>query len=813
MTDLASFCDAISKKIDNPKDVDALILEYIETFQIEANTLSSFENNQNFSTFLLHIFALLTRNQLPRTTSGQIVLKCIKVLEFLNEISIQNPILLKTIAAHAPFDDLVQKFFKDSVFDAKGKAIYKPQLIVIVKFFALIASESPVIIETPETFSMLYQIVQTYFNQTDSEWALALIAGLIHNCPTGPAFLRTQPKFNKLKNTFAEMLSNRNVAIVLSALTNLVFLFPAQISPDISIKTSINSLKLNNTFPLAIKLSCWIIKELADNSKLSSDDVWALLSTTFTAGPSAFYIFRLLVDIPNAVDTLVDVISSMNCLFAIINTLLDSQYNFISVVGVTFLFAIFSKFDNVVFSNEVKDSFLKALKIVISSDKFVDSDKKEAAIMIMRFLIRSRESTVHVVNILSDNQQKLFVEFQRQVTNNNAYVSVQFFLLLYEVSHFLAAWRSTLIRIAIDSQFPALLTHVLSASRNRSSVEDCILCLQIVCGGMTEDRKYKKNPLVSILTDGHMIANQKLHEDDKSDDLHIDEITQTLQSQINELEVERDCCIRELEALKVDAAQCSLTIETELDQHKDVIEKRQKLKDQESRLKNELEEAQTNLEQRLISNKALQQQLQNLQKTTSERSQKEAGIRTKSNDINNMNIQIVTISEENRKVRDAISHSIDLIEKQKTNRTKYINWLKTGKQRCDKRIKIVTDLEEQINIETKRKEQLENEISISEQQLKQWSDFLKDEEDAKKAEEDQIQELKNELEKIRRDIETNEYKASLRVRTLDQLKEHMIELETQYNEMKLLVKLLHKSTYPNMRIPENVSSLFQLQDT
>lgn len=811
-TDLASFCRTIAKQIDSIKDVDAIILDYVDTFQIEPSNLSLFENNENFSTFLMHLFSFLTRYQFPKNASGQIVTKAIKVCDFLYELSIQNPILLKSIAKHAPLDLLVEKFFTESLFDSKGKAIYKPQLISIVKFLAVLVSDDPVVIENPETFSKLYQIAVTYFNNPDAEWALALIAGLLHNCPTGPAFMRTQPKYNKLKTTFANMLSNRNVAIVLSALCNLVYLFPAQISPEISIKTALNSLNLNKQFPLAIKLSCWIIKELADNAKISSDDVWTLLNTSFNAGPSAFYLYKLLTDLPKISDTLIEVISSMNCLFAIIDILLETQYNFLAVAGVTFLFSLFSKFDNVVFSSEVKDPFMKALKIVISSDKFVAIDKKESALMIMRFLIRSRDSTVHVVNILSDNQQKLFMEFQRQVSNNNPYVSVQFFLFLNEVSHFLASWKNSLIRICLDSQFPALLTHVLHASRNRSSIEDCILCLQIMCGGMLDDKKYGKNALFDILTDGHMIANKKLHNDDNTGNVHIEEVTNSLQQQLNALEVERDCCMRELEELKVDAAQCSINLETEIESHKDVVNKRQRLKDTEDRLRMELNEAQRLYEDRVTSNKILQQTLTNLQRTSSERSQKEAGIRTKSMDINNMNVQIVTIQEENRKITDAIQQALSQIEKQKTSRDKYIQWLKTGKQRCDKRIKICQDLEAELNIETKRKEQIENEISISEQQLKQWTDIVKDEAEARKAEEDQIQELKNELEKIRRDIETNEYKASLRVKALDQLKEHMMELETQYNEMKLLVKLLHKSTYPNMKIPENVSSIFQLQN-
>ena len=95
--------------------------------------------------------------------------------------------------------------------------------------------------------------------------------------------------------------------------------------------------------------------------------------------------------------------------------------------------------------------------------------------------------------------------------------------------------------------------------------------------------------------------------------------------------------------------------------------------------------------------------------------------------------------------------------------------------------------------------------------MKHINDSLKEDQMSKKANKSEVANLTKEIEEIKRNSELEQYKATLKLQALDQLKEHMLELESKNNEMKLIIKLLHRSTYPNMKIPENVSALFNLQ--
>ena len=811
-TDLCAICNALSKCAECPKEFDEVILQFINSIQIDAVTLSHLENDPYLSRLINYIFSSITRYQLSQNCTGQTYAKTQQMVDFLLKISVLNPSLLNIIALHAPFEELIFKFFKESAFDKKKKLLPKPQLEIFIKFIALLSSESGISLGSTEAFSLLFAVCETYFNEDGiAEYALSTIAGFLRNCSSGISFVRSQTKFGKLKTIFASLLSSKNAAVVLAALADLVFLFPSQIAPNISVQTAINALGISETFYLAPKISSWIIEELSEAYTLTSNDVWSILSTAITGGPKAYYLYQLLTNNPENYQTIIDVISSMNCLFLIINSILDAQEAFISIAGCTFLNSVFHNGSDIVFSSEVTEPFTHALKIAVAPSKFIETDKKEAAVVILRFLVRSRESTCYVVKLLKEYQQKLFLDFQRQVESNNSYLAVQYFLFLFEVSHFIEEWHHMLARIVLDSQLPVLVIHVINESTNKYAIEDGLTAMQIITGGMKDDTAPERNVLFNTIIEGHMISNKISHDGDGKDNARIEQITKELMTQVSELEVEKDCCMRELESLKSDAVKCSMTIEAELNTHQDVEEEKEKLQAQDAQIKKELADKKKALEERLGSNKVLQQEVAKLQKLSTTKSVREAGIRAKSNDIDQITKTIEDTEARNAKIEEEIKNLIASIEKQKSNRVKYIKWLKSGKTKIEENNTKLNEVIEQLSIEHERNAQMKNDLSLAEEQIKQLSDMIKEDQSQKKLEEQEIQNLKNEIEQVLRDREANQYKATLKLKALDQLKEHMLELESQNNEAKLLIKLLHKSTYPNMKIPENVSSLFNLQ--
>ena len=812
MSDLSAICASLAKTNQNPKFYDDLVLQFIGSVQTDPHTLGHFENDPCFSQFISGIFTCILRTPIPRSLSSQGMMKIHQIIDFLIKISLLNPHLLKIIAEVAPLEDLVTKFFKETAFDKKQKVIPKPQLLIFVKFIAILASEPKIKMGSSETFSLLFTVCEAFFNTDEvAEWALTIIAGFIKNCASGAAFVKAQPKFGKLKTIFASLLSSKNVSVVLTALANLVLLFPSQIAPQVSIQTAINALGNSDKFPLTTKVSSWIIHELHDTYSLSTNDLWSLLNTAIAGGPQSYHLYLLLSELPETFPHIIDVIASMNCLFLLINSLLESQYSFNAVAGCTFLNNVFRNGEAIVFSNEVKEPFLNALKVLVAPSKYIETDKKEAAAILLRFLVRSRDSTVHVIPLLKEYQEKLFLDFQRQVQNNNAFLSVQMFLFMFDVSHFIGDWHQSLARVVLDSQFPALIVHVMNESMNRQALEDALIAMQIVTGGLKDDTTPQRNVLFDTIVEGHLFSNKHSHDVSDKANSQLEMIIEGLLTQINELEVEKDCCARELEALKQDAIKCSIDLEAEMNIHQSADIKRNKLMQTQSELTQLIQETQKNIESRKEANELLQKKILQLQRQSTTRSVQEAGIRTKSNDINKMNKQIADITAQNAKLEENFNLTKDGIEKQKKDRAKYVQWLKKGKEKTEKHNKLLEDALEQRTTEYERNTQLKNDLSIAEQQIQQITDLVKEDQSQKKAEEEEIQRLKNEIEEIKRSKETNQYKANLKLQALDQLKEHMMELETKNNEMKMLIKLLHKSTYPNMKIPENVSALFNLQ--
>jgi chromosome segregation ATPase len=104
--------------------------------------------------------------------------------------------------------------------------------------------------------------------------------------------------------------------------------------------------------------------------------------------------------------------------------------------------------------------------------------------------------------------------------------------------------------IAVDSQFAALLVHVLESAQNRATVEDALLVAHTVASGIPQTAPDVDDALFSTLASGFAAVNRERHETALSRESKLKAVQTAHLARVQELEVERDLNAGELGRLR-----------------------------------------------------------------------------------------------------------------------------------------------------------------------------------------------------------------------------------------------------------------------
>jgi hypothetical protein len=186
-----------------------------------------------------------------------------------------------------------------------------------------------------------------------------------------------------------------------------------------------------------------------------------------------------------------------------------------------------------------------------------------------------------------------------------------YFLLLYEVAHFLSHWRQKLIALVLDSQFPALLVFVISHARNRRAIADALLVALVLA-----DCASDSSPLFESIVSGYLLSIRRRHEASRRDQSKAERAQEAMLNCVPELE------IGTLLAAVSDSSNSIV----------DEREQRRSLADEKTRLKRELAQSKSRARKLCdrqrefeAANAAITQQLESAQQIAANSSVREAG--------------------------------------------------------------------------------------------------------------------------------------------------------------------------------------------
>ena len=532
---LSPVCNAILENKSNPITANSIISQYVTSNNINYQTTVDLLYDDKFSSFLEILMTTLTSNPIPKPESGPIPNIVPDILIYLNKLMVINPVICDRISTETNLDLLIPQFFsqnieKNEIADQNASYIFQP-----LKFIALVASSKSVMLTTTNAANLLIIVIFSLLTNAQlAAWAAAIIAGLLRNSPTFNSILKVHPMFKCVKDKLTALLPSSDPCVVVSALSATVPLFALGDDSNTAIKAAFKYIIEDSVFPLTTKLCCWVIGDLVNNVMLNEDSFNGLLQIPLhSSGVRAYCVICLLID-------LIDMkykFGSLSYNTEFFEQMIVYPENYVASIGCQYLNSVYENYPEYIVGIDEDGSLLKqVLMRYLEYSTFSDPERIEAFLVQIRLLIINNQIPQQIISSLVEREEALFMDFMRHIENGDSFISVSFFNFLLICSKSIEGWGNRIKRILVDSQFPALLVHVLTNSKNRRAITDALRALQyfmnncqISQNANVEENGYclKDSYFFSNAVSGFLLMNQKNESDIKQ--LHM----QT-QQQINE---------------------------------------------------------------------------------------------------------------------------------------------------------------------------------------------------------------------------------------------------------------------------------------
>jgi FtsZ-binding cell division protein ZapB len=472
--------------------------------------------------------------------------------------------------------------------------------------------------------------------------------------------------------------------------------------------------------------------------------------------------------------------------------ILSSEDGFVTVAGTHLLTTLFEN-ATIPAEIEIGEPFAKALNIVMDR-KDEDLDRIDAMLLIMRFLVEPRESMTQIVRILWDQDDGIFLSFQRHIEGNHAFASLHFFRFIFGAARFFKHWTNKLREIVVESQFPALVVNVIESAQNRKTIEDALIVAHIVMTGIRQTSGDVDESPFSTLASGFAIVNREKHEETISKELQTKTIQNDYLSRIQELEVERDLNAHELGRLRGLSEQSSSEIEFSkhkiegLESEKEILKRKLKAKTLKLRAATE---ALRNSETELMT---LSLQLTQQEQEANMSTQKSAKLKTRVQSLKQSDAERQTLQNScdllEQKVKELETHVFDaqeelrsaaeIIKKERAKRKEIEKLLNVSQDR-------INEIAAKCNQERLQKEE-------AERQNERFESLVRKKNETETRATETIAILQKEIDQLRKEKENADHEMNEIRTSMEKLTVRLAELRKERRDLTALAQLIHRIT-------------------
>ena len=507
---LSPVCDALTAN-QSADEFNAIVTQYVSTFDTSFESIQTLTNDPLLSEFIQFLNAALYSSPIPKPGEGAVPQVVVAVLKFMNTLLTSNSLLLDTIAASCNLDNLIPQFFDANLGTSGLMEIEVSHLFLPLKFVALVASSKRVKMNSTTAADTMIAVACSLLNNPQlSAWAAACIAGFCRHCESFSAVLKSHPMLGALKADLTTMLPSCDPCVVVAGLAATVMLFNVGDNADTALTAAMKYLVEESQFQLATQLCSWTILSLASKVKLLETDLTSLLGMLLGAtgmrACTIYSLFSQLIDMKYR-------FGRQDQVKEIMMSLLHCEDDFVSVAGCQFLFNLAANVPSIMTGIDADGSLtcdaLHCLNDLAVKD---NTERTESVLMIIRLLIDGSGINDIVLETLKAQEDLLFTNFIRNIEANHAFLSVSFFSILMICAKHLPKWVLRVKRVLVESQFAALLAHVLTSSQNRKAIADALMALQFYTNDCEPTQAPRNTFFLDSAVSGFLVVNQRREE-------------------------------------------------------------------------------------------------------------------------------------------------------------------------------------------------------------------------------------------------------------------------------------------------------------
>ena len=541
---LLPVCESLAANRSNESVTNTILSQYISTFDLDRESVQSLTRDPMLSEFMQYVAAALSSVSIPKPSDGPVPEVVVEILKFLNSLLVINTTFVEVIALTTNLDLLIPQFFKANVADGEIIQIQASHLFLPVKFVALVSSSKRVQLTTTTASNLMVSVICSLLNSPQlAAWAGACAAGLSRHCKAFHTVIRVHPLAKAIKSKLAALLPSSDPLVVIGSLAATVSLFHIGENIDTAVSAALKYITEESEFPLTSQLCSWVILALAKKVKLAESDLMLLLNIPVNAdGMRAFTVYSLasqLMDMKYRFGT-------HEQIHDIVASLIDCDDSHVAVAGCQFLFTVAENNPSLLLGLDEDGRLLyHAIQTFQNLNSKDDVEMSESMLNLMRLLVDKTELSKPLVKVLSDQEETFFMSFLRHIESGDAYLSVAFFSFLIACTRHIQKWVMRIKRLLVDSQFSALLVHVLTSSQNRRAISDALKALHFYLNDCEITPNMKTSYFFDSAVSGFLVVNNNQIKASENEKIQVEQERHNTVIVVHTLEAEKKQLLKE----------------------------------------------------------------------------------------------------------------------------------------------------------------------------------------------------------------------------------------------------------------------------
>ena len=540
---LSSICESLSSRQTNPPDFDRILSDYISSFSVGSFELPGISDGDNLERFIelsIHPFDRFNPDDQESMSYMQ------KFTKFLYRIAQTSPIVQNLIGKYIPVVKIIDVISKSNECENFKNILY---------LCALTLNSTYPQIKTTENLGQIVknisQILEKDFLRTP---AMCLLGSMVSSNPVFLSFVRSSSELMLIRDKCTLMLSSDDHLSVVAALSCLLSIFPGNTDSNTVNSAARYAISVSNDNPLLLKFGVMLLIDPITLLSFTEDHFLELVvAASGTIGMKQYIIYdalnRILMNAANPGS----IVTESFDFDLILGAGLATPYGFVSQSILKLIRQIlFFRPDIFDTLKNCNSQCEQAIKILCAPSTTIDIELVECAASYLKYFVLSDVTLAKVKEIIKENSDVLFVSFQRHIEASNSYLSLVIFLFLSIASQKLGdylEWKAKIRITLIDSQFSALLAHVLEKTTDRLCLVDAISALAQVTKYEIDDKICDHSVIFDSMISGFMAINSKNIEKDKIFQEQVTYISEKYKRENDELKAQIEFCRMEMSSL------------------------------------------------------------------------------------------------------------------------------------------------------------------------------------------------------------------------------------------------------------------------